>query len=275
MSRLPVVLLPPSEGKAPGGDGAPWDPATGAFPGLADERRRVAEALAAAMAAPEAERRALLGVKGAALAAATAADLCVLGAPTLPAVRRFTGVLYDALDAASLTGVARRRLGRQVVIFSGLLGASLAGDPVPDHKLKMGVALPPLGTLSTWWRPSVTAALAPVVARRVVWDLLPGEHAAAWSPPDPGRGQGAPSAVLSVRFLDEGPRQRGAERSLRAVSHWNKLLKGALVRHVLETGADEPAALARFEHPHGYTLDPSLTEVAGGRTLLSFVRPAP
>ena len=57
------------------------------------------------------------------------------------------------------------------------------------------------------------------------------------------------------------------------MNHWNKLLKGALVRHVLATGADEPHALAAFTHPEGYRYDPSLTEVTKGRTIVSMVRP--
>jgi hypothetical protein len=228
------------------------------------------------MAAPASARGRLLGVKGEALAAATASNLEVVGSPTLPAVGRYTGVLYDALDVGTLSTATRRRLARQVLVLSGLLGVSRATDPVPAYKLKMGATLAPLGVLSTWWRPSVTAALAPVVRRRVVWDLLPGEHDAAWAPPDPGSdAPGAPAEVLAVRFLDERPRRRGAERSFSTVSHWNKLLKGALVRFVLETGADEPDALAGFAHPEGYVFDPSLTEQSKGRTTVSLVRPAP
>ena len=60
-----------------------------------------------------------------------------------------------------------------------------------------------------------------------------------------------------------------------SVSHWNKLLKGALVRHILATGADEPEALAAFAHPQGYRYDPSLTEQAKDRTVVSMVRPSP
>ncbi len=36
------------------------------------------------------------------------------------------------------------------------------------------------------------------------------------------------------------------------MSHWNKLLKGALVRHLLAHPLDDPDGLADFEHPEGY-----------------------
>ena len=97
-------------------------------------------ALATAMRGSQAARATLLGVKGAALAAATEANRAVAEAPTVAAIERYTGVLYDALDPASPTA-ARRRLDRQVRIFSGLWGMVAPTDPVPDYKLKMGARL--------------------------------------------------------------------------------------------------------------------------------------
>jgi cytoplasmic iron level regulating protein YaaA (DUF328/UPF0246 family) len=275
MPAPPVLLLPPSEGKSPGGTGTPWAPGQSAFPELDEHRQKAIAALIRAMRAAEPACCKLLGVKGEALASATAANRAVRNGPTMPAIERYTGVLYDALDASSLSTRDRRRLANQVVIFSGLWGASMPGDPLPDHKLKMSAALAPLGKLSTWWRRPLTDALAPLVGGRVVWNLLPIEHDAAWAPPRPGIGEaGAPASVLTVRFLDETTPRKGAARTFTTVNHWNKLLKGALVRHVLATGADEPAALAAFEHPEGYGYDASLTEHAVDRTIISMVRPA-
>ncbi len=190
----------------------------------------------------------------------------------MPAIDRYTGVLYDALDASTLPPRERRRLRAQVVIFSGLFGLVSPGDPIPDYKLKMGASLDPMGRLATWWRTPVTAALAPVVARRVVWDLLPGEHRAAWAPAPVGTPEG-PALVISVRFLDETPTRR-KERHFSTVSHWNKLLKGALVRHVLTEQLVDPQGLTSFRHPEGYVVDPSLTEEHRGRVTVALVRPA-
>ena len=72
---------------------------------------------------------------------------------------------------------------------------------------------------------------------------------------------------VTVRFQD---------RHGRTVSHWNKLLKGALVRHILTERPAGPENLAGWEHPSGYRVDlvasrldddPALlvlTEVASG-----------
>jgi cytoplasmic iron level regulating protein YaaA (DUF328/UPF0246 family) len=259
---LPLILLPPSEGKAPGGDGPAWSPGTMSVD-LDDRRARVMAALRSAMRANQAGRAKLLGVKGVALAAATAANRSVATTPTLPAIDRYTGVLYGALDAATLDGAARRRLDDGVLIVSGLWGLVAPGDPIPDYKLKMGASLASLGKLSTWWRPAVDEAISEVLdgeGRGPVWNLLPNEHDAAWSGV-------TDRPVHTVRFLEPG---RGGE--LVAVSHWNKFLKGALVRHLVEHPGAGPDELAGWEHPAGYVLDPARTAEQRGRVQLDFVR---
>ena len=260
----PLILLPPSEGKATGGTGAPWAPGSGSFPELDTSRAKVAAALKRAMRSNATSVGKLLGVKGDALAAARDGNREVLTRPTMAAIERYTGVLYDALDYASLPARSRKRGDDQLVVFSGLWGLVRPTDPLPDYKLKMGASLAPYGRLATFWRPQITAALDPLVNGRTVWDLLPNEHAAAWQPDD-----GSFGARISVRFVDDVG--DGPERKLTVVSHWNKLLKGALVRHILATQIDDPTGLAAFDHPLGYRYVPSLTETTGGRTNVSLV----
>ncbi|MFN8019405.1 MAG: peroxide stress protein YaaA [Acidimicrobiales bacterium] len=230
MPRPTVILLPPSEGKAPGGDGPPWAPGTMAVAELDGARRQVLRAL------------------GRRHPAATE--------PTLAAIERYTGVLYKELDAGSLGKVARRRLDQQVLVVSGLWGLVAPSDPIPHYKLKMSANVAPFGKLSTWWRPQITAALAPRVERAVVWDLLPIEHSAAvdWSAL-------APHDRRTVRFVDADGK---------TVSHWNKLLKGSLVRWLVGRAGTSVDDLAGFDHPQGYRYDPAATEIHPDRTALTF-----
>lgn len=255
----PLILLPPSEGKAAGGDGPPWHAGTMALPGLDDAREALIAALVRRMRATEADRSPLLGVKGKALAAATRANRDLRAAPTLPAIERYSGVLYEALDAGSLPPAQRRRLDSSVLIFSGLWGVVASTDPIPNYKLKMGATLPRIGKLSTWWRPGLSAALAAAAQGRTVWNLLPGEHDAAWVPPS-----GLPQ--YAVVFSERQP-----DGTLKSVSHWNKFLKGALVRFLLAHPSATPATLADWDHPSGYRLDPTRTSDRAGRTTLTFV----
>jgi cytoplasmic iron level regulating protein YaaA (DUF328/UPF0246 family) len=258
-TRLPLILLPPSEGKAGNGAGPSWVPGAMTLD-LDAQRAMVLRALATAMRAPEAARSSLLGVKGAALAAATAANRAARTSPTSPAIERYTGVLYEALDHRSLAAAHRKRFDASVLILSGLWGAVAPSDPIPDYKLKMGASLPRLGKLSGWWREDLSAALAARAAGRTVWNLLPNEHAAAWVAP-PGLAQ------ITVRFLEPRP-----DGSLSAVSHWNKYLKGALVRYLLANPEAAPADLRSWKHPSGFRLAPKLTERSGDLTVLSLVK---
>ncbi len=257
--RLPLILLPPSEGKASGGSGPPWAPGCMTLD-LDATRSGVLDDLERAMRGGEAARRKLLGVQGTALESATAANRSVRTAPTLPAIERYTGVLYDELDQASLPVASRRRLGGSVLILSGLWGAVAPGDPVPDYKLKMG-AVPGRGPrLSSRWAEPLSEAVGRVARGRRVWNLLPKEHDAAWRPP-------ADLEQVSVEFLE--PNRSG---ELVAVSHWNKLLKGALVRHLLAEPSTTLDELADWEHPLGFRLDRSRTREERGRTVAVLVR---
>lgn len=254
----PLILIPPSEGKAPGGDGPVWEPRT-MHVDLDDRRLQVMAALRSAMRADAATRAKLLGVKGDALAAATVANRNIANSPTMPAAERFTGVLYDALDLGSLSAAARRRADRCVLIPSGVFGLVAPSDPIPDHKLKMSVTLGSLGRLSTWWRDRVSEALCGRAEGRPVWNLLPNEHATAVDL--------AGVEQFSVTFLE--PNRRG---ELVAVSHWNKLLKGALVRLLLEHPSTVPEDLRGWDHPQGFLYDPTRTTTVEGVTRLRLVR---
>jgi cytoplasmic iron level regulating protein YaaA (DUF328/UPF0246 family) len=233
--RNPVILIPPSEGKTTGGRGAPWAPGTMLFD-LDDARARVLRE----------------------------ARLDVGAAPTRPAIERYSGVLYRELGYRNLDRATRRRIDAQVVIFSGVWGLVAPRDPIPEYKRKMGAAAGRLGRLALWWRPRLTPVLDTHVRRQVVWDLLPHEHEAAWP------ASAAPASRIRVRFLEE--HGRGKKRRLTTVSHWNKLLKGALVRHLVAAQLTEPAGLAEFRHPEGYAYRAELTVVEHGRIVACMVR---
>jgi cytoplasmic iron level regulating protein YaaA (DUF328/UPF0246 family) len=222
------ILLPPSEGKLPGGGGR-FRTGAGSFgPALRGARNEVIAALAA-VAGGDAT---LLGVSGRHLDRALAANLLVAAgrAPVVPAFARYTGVVHDHAGLRDVPGAAEG-----VVIFSALLGLVAPGDPVPDYRLKMGASLPPLGRLSSWWRPRLTDVLNRRLRGADVVDLLPQEHAAAWDPV-PHRY----ASLHRVRFRDAG----GA-----AVGHDAKAAKGLLARHLLLSEAPVAAALASFRHP--------------------------
>jgi cytoplasmic iron level regulating protein YaaA (DUF328/UPF0246 family) len=139
----------------------------------------------------------------------------------LPAVERYTGVLYDALDVRSLSRARRARADRRLAVGSALFGFLGAVDPVPAYRLSAGSALPGLPSLRALWRP----ALAPVLAAvdDLVVDLRSGAYAAL--APVPG--------AVTVEVLSERP-----DGSRSVVSHFNKAHKGRLARRLATTTAE-------------------------------------
>lgn len=232
-----VVLLPPSEGKAAGGSGESFDPATGEFGELSRARRGVVQGL---------RRRdfdaSQLKVSGAALAAARSANRSIIGAPTLPALSRYTGVLYAELGYAALPVSLQRDLERNVLVISGLLGVAAGDDPVPAYKLPIGASVPRLGRLAAYWKPRLASVLIGRLSNSVVWDLLPGAYAAA-----------VPRSLGTAHWRVAVLRERGGRRV--SVSHDNKAVKGALARTLVAEQIRRPEELAGWVGPGGYRVE--------------------
>lgn len=223
-----MVLLPPSEGKAAGGDEPPWSPDLGAFgEALVGRRDRLVEALAAV----DGGDAKLLGVSGRHLDRARGANLGLLGGPTLPAWQRYTGVVWDHLDPSALTAEQRR----SIVVVSGLHGLVRGDDPVPDYRLKMGASLPPFGKLSTWWRSVLAPVLVEHLEGTTVVDLLPQEHRAALMGP---KRRHLVSGAVVVDLV---------ERSGASGGHAAKAAKGRLARHLLTADTPLDEVLANWQ----------------------------
>ena len=128
-----LVLLPPSETKRSGGDGAPLDLHSLTAPVLTPVRDELVDALVA-LARDIPASRAALGLS-AAQDNQIARNAALRTSPTLPALARYTGVLYDALDVATLTRAQRARAGRRLAVGSAQFGLLGGDDPVPAYRL--------------------------------------------------------------------------------------------------------------------------------------------
>ncbi len=141
-------------------------------------------------------------------------------APTMPAVDRYTGVLFDALGAASLDGAARAWLGERALIQTALLGPVGALDPIPAYRLAAGASLPGLAPLKRVWADAVRHAFAALPG--LVIDLRSEAYAALGPVPE-----GVASTY--VRVVAAGP-----DGTVRALNHFNKKSKGLLVRRLAQ-----------------------------------------
>ena len=230
------ILLPPSEGKADGGSTtAKWRETSGVFgKQLATQRKALVDQLVKAKGGDEK----LLGVGKTHLARAKSANVSLRGAPTLAAHERYTGVVWDHLDLATLSATQRTRALNSIVVISGLLGAVSATDPVPDYRLKMGARFAPFGLLSKWWHDSLSETLNKAFQGSVVIDLLPQEHRAAFT--------------LDTELLSEYFVVGLNEKTGKAGGHDAKAAKGKLARHIVTdctTASKALQSLKSFRDP--------------------------
>lgn len=198
-----LIVLPPSETKAPGGSGPALDLEGLSFPTLTPVRSALIDELSGLEVA---DAMAVLGISEK-LRPEAEANRELRTSPTMPALHRYTGVLFDALSAPTLPELAWDRLA----VGSALFGVVRAGDLIPRYRLSGGTKLDERTMRSRWGR-LITDALA---EEDFVVDLRSGAYQQL------GRVPGA----VTVRVEKDG----------KVVSHFNKHYKGELARVLAST----------------------------------------
>ena len=176
-------------------------------------------------------------------ALALADNATLRDAPTMPAIDRYTGVLFDALDAGSLAPEARAWLHAHAFIQTALLGPVRALDAIPSYRLAAAASLPDLPPLKRHWGTATTEALDREVDGLVI-DLRSEAYVALGPVPD-----GAVSTYVRV-VTDAG------DGTARALNHFNKKAKGQLTRALAETGPvlRAPADLVAWARGAGFDM---------------------
>ena len=223
-----LILLPPSESKQTRTRGSALRPEGLSAPGLTPARDRVVTALS--QVSERADAAAVLGVSPN-LTAEIARNTRVRSAPTLPARELYSGVLYDALDLASLDAGASRRATARLRVVSALYGVVRMTDRLAPYRLSMAVNLPGVGPLAGFWRPHLDPVLTGAAGRGLVVDCRSSTYAAAWTP--------AATSDLARRWVHV--RVPGA-------THMAKHTRGLVARALCQDPADPrtPRALAEL-----------------------------
>ncbi|CAN5340790.1 peroxide stress protein YaaA [soil metagenome] len=231
-----LILLPPSETKRDGGaDDAALDLAALSFPSLTKPRRTVLAAF----------RRLSRNL-------ATMSSALKLGpnqrfelqrnrqiatSPTMPALERYTGVLFDALDAGTLSAEARAFAGGRVAIHSALFGLLDADDPIPAYRLshdsRLHDSAPPTVRLKAEWAAPITEVLGNYEG--LILDFRSEGYVGLGPVP-------ATANSFFLRVVSEGP-----DGQRRALNHFNKSGKGMLTRRLLEGGVDHASVESLVE----------------------------
>ncbi|MBT2503316.1 peroxide stress protein YaaA [Curtobacterium sp. ISL-83] len=214
-----TVLLPPSETKREGGDPErTLDLRALSFPELAAERAAVITAARSVSSEESSARAALkLGPKS---IAERLRNLELDTSGTMAAIDRYTGVLYDPLDAQQADDGTRSWWFGHVIVQSAMFGPIGAGDPIPAYRLSHDSRLGTVRLGSHWPGPAARALAS--LPEGLVLDL----RSEGYRQLGPVTGAIAPR-VVSV----DGSGRR------KALNHWNKTAKGRLVALLGRTSA--------------------------------------
>ena len=220
-----LVLLPPSETKRPGGVGVSIDKAAIIWAALDPARDVAIDALVQLCQDEEAAAKSLkLGKTN---RKDIQANLEIMTSGTMPALQRYTGVLYDALGYDELSKDALLRAQHQMFIQSSLFGLVPALERIPYYRLSAGSLLPGVSLSKLW-----------AAAHTDVWPRLTGE-------------------ILDMRSkayvsLNPIPKDKGSfflevldANSGRALNHFNKKAKGAFAKAILETGLESSSEIPK------------------------------
>ncbi len=212
-----LILLPPSETKRSGGVGISIDKVAIIWAALDPARDVLIKKLGTLSKSKSKAVKALKLGKNPERDIQSLREL--LTAPTMPAVERYAGTLFDALDYQSLSAEGKERAKERLFIQSALFGLLPATEQIPYYRLSASSQLPGIDLKKHW-----TKAHVAVWPRMVgpILDLRSKSYAAL--NPIPEREH------YTVEVLDED--------SGKALNHFNKKAKGAFVRAALEHGLE-------------------------------------
>ena len=236
-----LVLLPPSETKRDGGVlGRSLDLSDLHHPELTSQRR-------AAVAALKKLSRNLAAATGALGLGPTQRfeidrNRALESSPVMPAIDRYTGVLYDGISAETLTEAQRAWVVDHVLINSALFGLLGAGDEIPAYRLSHDSRLPDL-PLKKHWRAANAGVLA--LAPGLILDLRSESYTALGPLPTHENAQ-------YLRVVTQT-----ASGQKKALTHFNKKGKGVFVRQLAEAGLDhdDVDSLLEWAASNGVRLD--------------------
>ena len=221
-----LFLLPPSETKEVGGSPLSISQVALTFGGLNQARDAVYEALRALCEKPDEAAKVLkLGKKQ-----LDQIDInrAVQDAPTMPAIHRYTGTLYDAIHDRGLKGTPTEhnqitpemfeRAKHTLLIQSALFGLIPATNLIPNYRLSGTTNLPSISLKEVWGS-----------AHEPIWQRLE---------------DGPIIDLRSKAYAELAPIPDGVEHywvevldsnSGKALNHFNKKGKGQLINAVLRT----------------------------------------
>jgi len=142
---------------------------------------------------------------------------------TCKAIERYNGIAYGYLDYASLSTQAKSFIETNVMIFSNLFGPLLAGDLIPEYKVKQGESLNGFKP-EIFYKKFFSDAVDNWVGNEMLIDLRAGFYEKFYTPKQP---------IITMKFLKKG----------KVISHFAKAYRGKVLRQLAQAHPQNEAEL--------------------------------
>jgi len=208
-----IILIPPSEGKVEDGEY-----------NCLNEFEIVTEKLLRDLDSYSGDLAKLYGLKDKKLTEVKKINSTILKCKTLPAIERYSGVVYQGIDYSSIKN--KELFDERVYILSGLFGLINCRKLIPNYKFKIDF----FGAGNLW-----SEKIARFLEDYYVIDLLPQVYQKAVSYDD----------GIKVEFIV----LKNGEKSF--AGHEGKLVKGKFVRWLIENDVRDVKRFSEFNE-EGY-----------------------
>ena len=225
-------LLPPSETKNDASGKVKLNLKSMSFPELAGPREELLEILIDFSEKSPTKARSVLGLSQK-QDFERVRNINLRTVATGPAWHIYSGVLFDALSARSLSEAAIKKLTTNVFVQSALFGLISMGDRIPAYRLSADSKLPRVGTLSNIW--ANPCAQIFIELDELIVDLRSSQYAKLAPIPKEIADQVVVPKILQK--MPSGPPK--------VVSHHNKATKGRIIRQVV-TGGKVPDSIEQL-----------------------------
>ncbi len=234
-----IILLPPSEGKNIGGK----------YKFICENENTlslISKIESFIKNKSEIEIEKLFELKAKKLEEAVKGMSNIFNEKTLPAIERYSGVMFKAISYSNLDNLKKENFDNSVIFIDGLFGAISPNTMIPSYKLKISSKIGELN-VSKFWKEKLFHFFKNKFKDKIIIDLLPIAHRKVVN-------YSSAKEVYKINFFD-----KKSDLIYKNVGHNSKKLKGELIRYICDKINIDEKYLKEFIHQMGYKFNKELS----------------
>ena len=241
-----IILLPPSEGKQKGGNELKLYKKTSknlkhnSFKFLEEYRKYILNILINAISKftiKDLEK--IFELKNQKLQDAITNTKNLSEEPTMPAIERYQGVMFKAINYKALTNEQKDNFNSSIIFIDGLFGLLKPQDLIPEYKLKITSKIKTLN-ITNFWKEKLKTEFENILKNKIAIDILPQTHKKIIN-------LKSAKEIYSIKFCNIKNSTK-----LTNVGHNSKILKGELINYITKKDNITKKDLENFHHSSGY-----------------------